>query len=178
MLLFLFYDFKKYKQMNSQAQAPQMATPISNLPLKTSPPQDQAEIEDPLIQNVLKEFEDDMKQNDIQYKPQQPPIPPQYQAASVPHPQYQAQHPPLPQYNQPPQPNQYKMPKKLLDMKTLKNAAIIAIIVFLLQNYNIANILMQKLPETVTKHIAGKEFMLNFILIFGIFYGLMYFDLL
>lgn len=165
--------------MNSQQQQPQqpqMATPISNLPLKTSPPKDQTEIEDPLIQNVLKEFEDDVRQQrDAQY--QQPLEPQQYQQ-SAPQ-QFQQQHyqqPVLPQY---PNTNQYpKMPKKLLDVKVLKSTAIIAIIVFLLQNYNIINILAQKLPEIITRHITGKEMMLNFLLIFGIFYALMYFELI
>ena len=142
----------------------QMATPISNLPLKTAPPQDQGEIEDPLIQNVLKEFENDMRQQ------KETPEIPQYQPP--PQQQYQAQqYQPQPQYT-----NQYRQQKKLVDMKLVKNAVIISIIVFLLQNFNIINMLLQKLPESVTKHIIGKEFMLNFALVFGVFYALMYFE--
>ena len=156
-------------------QQTQMATPISNLPLKTAPPQDQTEIEDPLIQNVLKEFEDDMNQQK-EASPQQ--IPLQYQPLPV---QQMPPTSPHPVYAQPqqyqPQPGPWtKSTRKLIDMKIAKNTAIIAIIVFLLQNYNIIQMLVQRLPETVTRHIVGKEFILNFALIFAIFYALMYFD--
>lgn len=143
-----------------------MSTPISNLPLKTAPPQDQSEIEDPLIQNVLKEFEDDMKQpKEVQQQSYQQPV------HIMPQQQYQTQPHYQPQY----QPTEHK---KLIDINLVKKTVIIAIIVFLLQNYNIVNVLMQKFPETVTKHISGKEFILNFLLICGIFYTLMFYGIL
>lgn len=158
--------------MNSPQQQ-QMATPINNLPLKTAPPQDQSEIEDPLIQNVLKEFEDDIRQ---QKEPQyQEPVQfqqPQYQQPTqIPQQQYQQIQP------QQMQPYQHpKTHKKLIDKKVLKSTVIITIIVFILQSYNFINILIPKLPEIVSKHISGKEFLLNFLLIFAIFYALTYFE--
>lgn len=154
--------------MNQQQQIPQMATPISSLPMKTQPP-NQAEIEDPLIQNVLKEFEDQMSK-----PPDQQPV---YEQ-----PVYQYQQPPSPIYQQPQQPQQsyYKYNKhtKEIDSELLKKIFINTVIVFLLQNYNIVNILTAKFPDTVTKYISGKEFLVNFTLIFGIFFALMYFGIM
>lgn len=165
---------------NSQqvSQQQQMATPISNLPLKTTPP-DQSEIEDPLIQNVLKEFEDEIlvsrqkttndhqpMSTDYQQNFQQPVHIPQQQPIYLPTHQVQYQ-------------QQYVAPKKkLIDIAKLKSAFIISVIVFILQNYNIVQMILSKLPETITKHTSGKEFMINFAMIFAIFYALMFFDLL
>jgi len=177
MILFLCYVYKM------QQQPVHMATPLSKLPLKTSRPPDTSDIEDPMIQNVLKEFEDEMvKQNNEQQQyqfAQKMPEQPVYHAPQQPHhqPQYQAAPQAYPQQMLPPN-GQFAQPKKLLDMNILKKTAIITIIVFLLQNYNIMKIIMSKLPETATKHITGKEMFINLVIIFVAFYALMYYELL
>jgi hypothetical protein len=128
-----------------------------------------------MIQNVLKEFEDDMVKH---HSEQQQPI---YQQTAPPVQQpYQM---PCNQYAQPvqqtvPAQQHYGTPRKLIDMNILKKTAIITIIAFLLQNYNIMSMLLSKLPDSATKHISGKEIFINIIIIFVIFYSLMYFDIL
>lgn len=161
----------------------QMATPLNKLPLKTTRP-DTSDLEDPMIQNVLKEFEDEMAAK------QQSPGPEQQQYTVNMHPPSQQQQAYQQQPSYPSQPpyqsqgfnqsyNQFNQnPKKLINMDLVKKTAVIAIIVFLLQNYNIISILLSRLPEVATKHITGKEFLINFALIFIIFYALMYLDVL
>lgn len=163
-----------------QQQPVQMATPLNKLPLKTTRP-DTSDLEDPMIQNVLKEFEDEMAQQQVsapqmnyQY-PQQAQQPQQFQQAQqaqqLPY-NYQQQY----QFNphQPVAANQ----KKLINMDLVKKTLIITIIAFLLQNYNVINILISKLPDVVTKYITGKEVFINFLLIFLVFYAMMFYDLL
>jgi hypothetical protein len=154
----------------------QMATPINNLPLKTTPP-DQSEIDDPLIQNVLKEFEDEMALSKQQMQPQIQQVQ-QQQPQQM---QYNTNEQQLPyqqQFQQYAQHQQGKNKKKLINIDDIQKTAIIAIIVFLLQNYNIVNIIISKLPETISSYTNGKEFIINFVLIFCIFYALLYFDFL
>jgi hypothetical protein len=159
-----------------QQQPVQMATPLNKLPLRTTRP-DTSDLEDPMIQNVLKEFEDEMVQQ------QQVHIPTHHQPLQTTPTQNNQPQPYQYQFQQPSQlgayANQYQQgPKKLINMDLVKKTVIIATIVFLLQNYNIISLLLSRLPEVATKHISGKEFLINFAMIFLIFYSLMYFDLL
>ena len=76
-----------------------MSTPITNLPLKTQQNIDTNELQDPLVQDILKEFEEEVaaakKQIPQQSQPQvQPPVQPQ------PQPQPQVQQQMQPQYIQ------------------------------------------------------------------------------
>jgi hypothetical protein len=170
-------------------QGTQMATPINTLPLKTTHDATIA-LDDPLIQNVLKEFEDDAYQSQPQepQQPQQHQQPQQYQQPQQPQ-QYQ-------QYQQPEQYQQHfqenkdikyetqkdllynKSNKNIIDIDIVKKTAIIVIIVFLLQFNNIINTILSKLPETFQTFTAGKELIINLICLFIIFYLLFYFDLL
>lgn len=154
-----------------QQQPVQMATPLNKLPLKTTKP-DTSDLDDPMIQNVLKEFEDEMAQQQQQQLPQQQYQSPQQQQ-QLPQQQYQSQQ--QQQY----QPYQYQtnQPKKLINMDLVKKAFIITIVVSLFQNYNMINILMSRLPEVATKHISGKEVFLNFAFVFIAIYSLMYYQI-
>ena len=67
--------------------------------------------------------------------------------------------------------------KKLINYEIAKRAAIISIIAFLIYNQNIIGMFISKLPESVTTHINGKEFLIYILLSFMILYGLLYFDL-
>jgi hypothetical protein len=146
----------------------QMTTPINTLPLKTTLTQsNETDLDDPMIQNVLREFEDEMvstKQADLPqqqlHEPlQQKPMIPQY--APQPHQQYDT-----------------KAPKKLFDMDTAKKTLIIAIIVFLLQQNNVLSILTTRLPESLNTYISGRELLINFLIIFSIFYAIVYLELI
>jgi hypothetical protein len=85
----------------------------------------------------------------------------------------------IPQYA--PQPHQQydtKAPKKLFDMDTAKKTLIIAIIVFLLQQNNVLSILTTRLPESLNTYISGRELLINFLIIFSIFYAIVYLELI
>lgn len=163
----------------NSANSSQMSTPIKSLPLKTTQ-QNEHDIEDPLIQGVLKEFEDSAMAN-------APPPPPVNHAPPVMTP------PPQVQYLPPPPPPSYAPPvlpepvqtshldynsndsKKLFDLDTVKRATIVTIILVLFQNNNILNMGVSRLPSSVTNHISGREIFLNTFMVFVIVYALMYF---
>ncbi len=158
------------KQMQS---SPQMATPISTLPLKTAP-QDQTDIDDPMIQNVLKEFEDEMSQQAQQNQSISQAQPPH----NVPQPtnvilnnsaaSASASAPSL-QYN--------SDKNKWIDVNMLQKAGIIAVFVLILQNYNIINTFVAKVP-VIQKYVSGKELLINLGLLTGIFYVLIHLQVL
>ena len=163
--------------MNSppMTQNTQMATPINSLPLKTTQ-ENTNDLDDPLIQNVLKEFEDEAQQQIQETLPQQNYQEPQQRQIIYEQPQ-QIQQPQQLQQSQELNYNN-KIQKNLIDIDFIKKAAIITIIVFLLQYNNIISIILSKLPESINSYISGKEFILSILLMFIIFYSLMYFNLL
>lgn len=144
-----------------------MSTPINSLPLKTS--QTESDIDDPMIQNVLKEFENDMPviiENTIPIV-QQPVQQPVYQ--------------PLPQTMNTDK-NNFKYnessDKKLFDFEIAKKAAIITIIMFLIYHSSLLNYMMAKLPQNVAQHITGKELIISMAMVFAIFYVLIYYEII
>lgn len=154
-----------------------MSTPINNLPLKTS--QSEQDIDDPMIQNVLKEFENEMIGNTP---------PEQTYQIHVPQPSQQqipelAQH--TPQYV-----NQQNIQaqegikfnsvtkKSLVNIEIAKKAMIITALMYLIYSSNVLQYVMKMLPASVLVHISGKECILNTLMIFSIIYSLMYFELL
>jgi hypothetical protein len=151
--------------MNTQSQAVQMSTPVSSLPLKTT--QDVNEIEDPLIQNVLKEFENEYGT---------PNLPQQTLPENVNIPIVEKQQPMQQQYHQPRhlQYNKENENNNIIDMQIVQKTLIISIITIIFINTDIVNLLNSKLPESIAKHVTGKEFLLKFVLIFVIFYILIY----
>lgn len=162
--------------MNSPpiAQNTQMATPINSLPLKTTQ-ENTNDLDDPLIQNVLKEFEDEAHQQIQESLPQQNYQEPQQHQIIYEQPQQIQQSQKLQQSQEL---NYNKIQQKLIDIDFVKKAAIITIIVFLLQYNNIISIILSRLPESINSYVSGKEFILNILLMFIIFYSLMYFNLL
>jgi cation transport ATPase len=159
----------------------QMATRIDTLPLRTDLNNNIQDIDDPIIQNVLQEFENEMANSK---KMEQPTIMQNQQFLQQ---QQQQQHPVYhqqmmqnnyQQMNQHNQHNQHKQHKKLLDSSILQKTFIITIIVFFLLNYNVMHLIISKMPDVATSYISGREFIFNFVIIFGIFYSLTYFDIL
>lgn len=163
----------------------QMATRIDTLPLRTDLNNNMQDIDDPIIQNVLQEFENEMANSK---KMEQPHIVQNQQFAQniqqqQQYPVYHQQmmqntYPQMNQLNQHNQHNQHKQHKKLLDSSILQKTFIITIIVFFLLNYNVMHLIISKMPDVATTYISGREFIFNFVIIFGIFYSLTYFDIL
>ena len=167
----------------------QMITPIKSLPLKTSS-QQEADIDDPLIQGVLKEFEDDFIDNsqqqqaqhaqemqarqDIQQQQQlqqqqQQQVLTAYQATEQP--MMQQQHHQNLRYNK-------GDSKKLLDMGIAKKAALITFMIFALQYTKVFGIITNRLPASVSSYINDKETLLSYATIFIIVYVVIYFEVL
>ena len=59
----------------------------------------------------------------------------------------------------------------------LKKAVMLAIIILILQNYDVANLVSSKLPM-IQKYISGKELFVNFIIITTALYMAMHFSLI
>jgi hypothetical protein len=157
----------------NSANSSQMSTPIKSLPLKTSQQQEH-DIEDPLIQGVLKEFEDTAMAN--------APLP---EMISPPPEEIQYQPPPPIALSQSqPEPMQMNYldfntktsDKKLFDIDLVKRAAIVTIILILFQNNNVLNMVLSRVPSSVSVHTSGKEIFINSFVVFVIIYTLMYFD--
>lgn len=161
--------------INTSMGATQMSTPLSSLPLKTTSSDNTSEIDDPLIQGVLKEFEEVHSQNN-QPPPQQqytvniktPEQPPQISMQQQ-----------LPIQSQQHAKNElnYNDPKKIVDIEILKKSAILTAIIYLLQYTNILKIITTRLPETFKGYITGKELFINVALMFIVVYGIFYLGL-
>lgn len=156
--------------MNVEQVNTQMSTPINSLPLKTAP--DNVSIEDPLIQNVLKEFEDEMnvnvKKTDTfieEPKPLNKNTPMVQQDTDI-----------------KPQDIQYDVStynnKKIIDVNIIKKTIMILIIIIFFQKSNVIEFIFAKFPSYLIKYIEGKDFVVYSSIIFMIFYALLYFDLL
>ena len=169
--------------MHSTATTTQMSTPIHQLPLKTSQvASDTSDMDDPLIQGVLKEFEDEIaasqpprqQQESVQQvmQPmQQPQQIVQQQTPQMVEPSQQAQ------YYAPPAELQYNRDsKKLFDADIARKAAIITAIIYLFTNG--FKILMGRIPETWRSYTNGRELIINLALCFITFYTVLYMDII
>lgn len=167
----------------------QMITPIKSLPLKTSS-QQEADIDDPLIQGVLKEFEDDFidtsshaqepSRQDYapqQMQPQQPVMQQQQQLQQLQQQVYQQPQQIATQHHQNLNYNKEDS-KKLLDINIAKKAALITLVLFALQYTNISSVLVHRLPESVASYISGKELLFNLFIVFIVVYAVFYLELL
>lgn len=161
--------------MTQPLKNPQMATPISSLPLKTTQEVSTLELEDPEIQSLMKDFERDSINTQQQYQ-----SPPQQQY--IPQPLHQQPHHQQPQYQQPqyqiPQQSQIIQPNKLLNIEYVKRALIISIIASIFFNTNMMQSLISKMPETIINFTSGREIIINTIVLFVIFYILIFYNLI
>lgn len=154
----------------------QMSTPLSSLPLKTIQEQE-ANIEDPLIQNVLKEFEEDYN-NKIQPEqinesvnmisnmstmPNMPTMQPQDTSYMYP--------PPMSIDNL----SYKKNNTNFIDVELIKKSIILCIVILFLQKSNVVSLITKYVPEYLQKYFNGREFILYFSIIFIVLYAMMYF---
>ena len=166
----------------------QMLTPINSLPLKTTA-QSESDIDDPLIQNVLKEFENEIGGTDIrkaadthgaqhiQYAQpiqQRPPI--QYPEQQMP--QYNQASPQFQQMRESLSYEQIKPKSKLFNIDIAKKSAILTIVICILQYTNILKLISNRLPATAVTYISGREYIINILLMFCIIYGAFYTELI
>jgi hypothetical protein len=155
----------------------QMSTPIDTLPLKTT--RDSSDIEDPMVQSVLKEFEQDMySQQPLKQIEENIPQIQQEQVQYVQQPIQQ----PMQQVQFAPSSDHLKYSstkrKRIIDMDIAKKAAIITLVSFLIYYSNISYYAINKLPDNVKHYTSGKELLINMMIVFLIFYTIIYLDLL
>jgi len=163
-----------------------MITPIEKVPLKTSNINITTDMsDDPIVKDVLTEFEKELSLNNQsnnyqinnnqpqqQYQPSQPQQLPQQPQQQLPQqPQYQpSQQQQLPQQRQ----NQVNYIDNILITKTF----IICIIIAIVTNPNIYSTIISKIPENISVILDSYNYIIKIIMIFIIIYGLMFYKLL
>lgn len=143
-----------------------MSTPINNIPLKTTNDNKEDDSNDPLVQDVLKEFENEIlsqKKNDI---PQQPIHQQQYQ----PPPQIIHQQP----IQQQPIPQQQNI-KNYINIDFIKKSVIIIIIIYLISYSNIISYLYNLIPSKFYNLFIENDIYIKLLLIFISIY-ILYFN--
>ena len=166
---------------------PSMSTPINSIPLKTSKSTNDIEDDssDPLVQDVLNEFQREINTNTKHFHPSHPPHPPHHQDQHQD--QHQEQHIPIfhpPPHQVPimhPQPNIIQHSpviinkNNLINMEIAKKAGIITIISFILFYPGLFMKFFQNiLPNNILTIFINYEFYIIIIFIFIIIYLLYY----
>jgi hypothetical protein len=153
-----------------------MSTPINTLPLKTqqSNISETNDINDPLVQDVLNEFQEELmisKQHaqQSQHMHQQPPImPPQQQQYH--NQQYQQQHS---NYKNNLNKSDYST---YLDTEIAKKSLILVIISLIIYNSGIINTVYEKLPDYLQDNLNNFDIYIKSLSLFAIIYVLSFFE--
>uniref|UniRef100_A0A6C0CE58 Transmembrane protein n=1 Tax=viral metagenome TaxID=1070528 RepID=A0A6C0CE58_9ZZZZ len=164
-----------------QPQSPQqsqsqnnMITPIDKIPLKTTGGSPDDSTDDPMIRDVLNEFEQELAINESQssrYKiNEQKPV-------------YQPQQPQPSQ--QPSQPQQLQQPvvkaqknKSYIDNELVVKSFIICIVIAIIINPYIFSTILSKVPENISVMLNSYDYFIKLSLIFVAIYVLFFYNLL
>jgi len=159
-----------------------MSTPISTLPLKTQPSNtaEANDINDPVVQDVLNEFQDELmmsKKSAMPQHPQMPPMPPQQsyppQQHSPQYPQQMYPHPPI----YPPTPNgKYDSISAYVDTEVAKKSLILVILAVIIYHSGIINTVYEKMPDNLQDHLTNFDIYIKSISLFSIIYVLSFFE--
>jgi len=173
-----------------------MSTPISTLPLKTQQVNstDVNDINDPIVQDVLNEFQEELRHTSNQSKsyPQMPSpqqqMPPQHSH----HPQMPPHHPSHPSY--PPHPqmppmmypqqnwsgksngNKYDSIASYLDIEVAKRSLILVIVSLIIYHSGIINIAYEKMPDYLQDNLTNFDIYIKSASLFSIIYVLSFFE--
>jgi hypothetical protein len=160
-----------------------MATPLNNLPLKTQQDNnDISDINDPMVQDVLNEFQEELM---MSKKSQEGHVPPQQLPQLPQHPQQHLQHPSnvqqqmhLPYYPQQPV-NKYsinynndKFPYNYIDMELIKKTLIVVIIAVLVFYTNLMHTIYEKLPPYAYDITVSFDVYVKCVVLFIVLYVL------
>lgn len=171
-----------------------MSTPISTLPLKTQPSSatEVNDINDPVVQDVLNEFQDELMMSKQSKSPQQPPLSqhPQHSYPPMPpmHPQH-SQHshhpysPHSPHHSYPPYPSQSKYDSMsgmsaYFDIEVAKRSLIFVILAVIIYHSGIINTVYEKLPDNLQDNLNSFDIYIKSISLFSIIYVLSFFEYL
>lgn len=163
-----------------------MSTPINTLPLKTQQTNvsDSNDINDPLVQDVLSEFQEElmmskrppisspqMSQEQL-IQQQQMMLQQQMQQQQTQQLQRQQQQPPPPQHNI----NKYENMSSYLDIEVAKKSLILVIVSLIIYNSGIINIIYEKLPDYLQDNLNSFDIYIKSVSLFLIIYVLSFFE--
>ena len=169
-----------------------MSTPISTLPMKTQQgtggASDANDINDPIVQDVLNEFQEELllSKQPRTTQAQQPPYIPQ-----SPHPQHQPQHasqhpqhpqhPPMsphyPSYSSSPYGySKYDNISSYLDTEVAKKSLILVILAVIIYHSGIINTVYEKMPDYLQDNLTNFDIYIKSASLFSIIYVLSFFE--
>jgi hypothetical protein len=163
-----------------------MITPIDKIPLKTTGNSNDDTNDDPMIRDVLNEFEQELAINESQssnkYKiNEQRPVH-QYAPSQQPQQPSQQFQQPSQQPSQQPQPSQsalnQKKNKSYIDNDLLIKSFIICIVIAIIINPYIFSTIISKVPENISALLTSYDYFIKLVLIFAVIYGLFFYNLL
>lgn len=170
-----------------------MSTPINTLPLKTQQTNvgDTNDINDPLVQDVLSEFQEELMMSKQQPKQpqmsheqliqhQQMMLQQQMQQQQMQQQQFLKQQQPPPQqlqssntsYNI----NKYDNISSYLDIEIAKKSLILVIVSLIIYNSGIINIIYEKLPDYLQDNLNNFDIYIKSVSLFLIIYILSFFE--
>lgn len=150
-----------------------MITSIDKIPLKPSVNNlNNDDLTDPMVKDVLNEFEKELSLQEKQSKYVINDQPPQQQ------PLYQP--PPLqPQYQPPPViKKQDTISKNYIDNELITKTFIICIIMAIITNPYIYDTLISKIPENISNIFISYNYIIKLIILFIVIYGMMFYNLI
>ena len=161
-----------------------MSTPISTLPLKTQPSAEANDINDPVVQDVLNEFQDELmmsKKSAMPQHPQMPPMPPhqpyppqQHSSHSQQCPQSMYPHPSM--YPTPNGNGKYDSISAYVDTEVAKKSLILVILAVIIYHSGIINTVYEKMPDNLQDHLTNFDIYIKSISLFSIIYVLSFFE--
>ena len=168
-----------------------MSTPINTLPLKTQQTNvsDSNDINDPLVQDVLSEFQEELMMSKQPKPPQMSPDQLMHQQQMMLQQQMmqqqQMQQQQLQQQQQLPPPrstnavsniNKYDNMTSYLDIEVAKKSLILVIVSLIIYNSGIINIIYEKLPDYLQDNLNSFDIYIKSVSLFLIIYVLTFFE--
>lgn len=163
-----------------------MSTPISTLPLKTQPSAEANDINDPVVQDVLNEFQDELMMSKKSAMPQHPhpqmpPMPPQQPYPPQQHSQHSQQYPQsmYPHPSMYPTANgngKYDSISAYVDTEVAKKSLILVILAVIIYHSGIINTVYEKMPDNLQDHLTNFDIYIKSISLFSIIYVLSFFE--
>jgi len=161
-----------------------MSTPISTLPLKPQSSGETNDINDPVVQDVLNEFQDElMMSKQSKSHPSMPQQQPQYPSMSSqsypplpPHSQPHSQHSQHHQYPPYPSQSKYDSISAYIDTEVAKKSLILVILAVIIYHSGIINTVYEKLPDNLQDNLTSFDIYIKSISLFSIIYVLSFFE--
>lgn len=147
-----------------------MTTSIENIPMKTSKTNmnDIDDSEDPMVKDILQEFQQELKENQKSSLPQQPSLNQNnYEINYNPPPQLPQQ---SPQQTQPKPKNKNDIFSKYYNQEVFIKTAIIITIIAFVFSPTIFNTILDKIPSTFSQLLNQYEFYIKIIIAFIFIY--------